>query len=241
MQPPARGAAPVQRTASQSPVKTSMPLPTPSSRSSAASAPPAPVPLRAPAAYAPALPVSALAPAPPVQRATTTAPSPVIPFPTAPSPAVPSPTAAPSVARLHAPAAPVLPDLAVPVQRSVPTALKSFWKKLTGSPASSAQRPPASSPQGPPPPYAPGTPPPPNTPGEPPPPYTPGPPPPYSVRDPHPGGGGPRSAQSFDPRDLTDAQLDELTHRLIGPITRLLRTELRLDRERIGRLRDPRA
>ncbi|WP_327184146.1 hypothetical protein [Streptomyces sp. NBC_01334] len=48
---------------------------------------------------------------------------------------------------------------------------------------------------------------------------------------PHPG---------FDPRALTDFQLDELTHRLTGRITRLLRTELRLDRERIGRLRDPR-
>ncbi len=44
----------------------------------------------------------------------------------------------------------------------------------------------------------------------------------------------------FDPRSLTDFQLDELTHRLIGRITRLLRTELRLDRERIGKLRDPR-
>ncbi|OQD52341.1 hypothetical protein BM536_035845, partial [Streptomyces phaeoluteigriseus] len=42
------------------------------------------------------------------------------------------------------------------------------------------------------------------------------------------------------PRALTDFQLDELTHRLTGRITRLLRTELRLDRERIGRLRDPR-
>ncbi|MFD8866494.1 extensin [Streptomyces sp. NPDC059590] len=44
----------------------------------------------------------------------------------------------------------------------------------------------------------------------------------------------------FDPRALTDGQLDELVHRLIGPLTRLLRTELRLDRERVGRLRDPR-
>ncbi|MGX1915044.1 hypothetical protein ACWIID_40410 [Streptomyces phaeochromogenes] len=44
----------------------------------------------------------------------------------------------------------------------------------------------------------------------------------------------------FDPRALTDFQLDELTHRLIGRITRLVRTELRLDRERIGKLRDPR-
>ncbi|WP_037772031.1 hypothetical protein [Streptomyces sclerotialus] len=44
----------------------------------------------------------------------------------------------------------------------------------------------------------------------------------------------------FDARELTDGQVDELTHRLIGPLTRLLRTELRMDRERIGRLRDPR-
>jgi hypothetical protein len=59
---------------------------------------------------------------------------------------------------------------------------------------------------------------------------------------------GPTSAQGaddsvtsrFDARKLKDAQVDELTHRLIGPLTRMLRTELRLDRERIGRLRDPR-
>ncbi|MGW0706777.1 hypothetical protein ACWD4G_12585 [Streptomyces sp. NPDC002643] len=52
----------------------------------------------------------------------------------------------------------------------------------------------------------------------------------------------PAGAQSapFDPRTLTDFQLDELTHKLIGRITRLVRTELRLDRERIGKLRDPR-
>jgi hypothetical protein len=43
-----------------------------------------------------------------------------------------------------------------------------------------------------------------------------------------------------DPRELTARQLDELTHRLIDRITRLLRAELRLDRERIGRLRDTR-
>ncbi|OQR60935.1 hypothetical protein B6E66_27295 [Streptomyces maremycinicus] len=49
-----------------------------------------------------------------------------------------------------------------------------------------------------------------------------------------------RAQPGFDPRSLTDFQLDELTHRLTGRITRLLRTELRLDRERIGRLRDPR-
>ncbi|MFD9027732.1 extensin [Streptomyces parvulus] len=44
----------------------------------------------------------------------------------------------------------------------------------------------------------------------------------------------------LDPRQLTDFQLDELVHRIIGRVTRLVRTELRMDRERIGRLRDPR-
>ncbi|WP_344098033.1 extensin [Streptomyces stramineus] len=47
-------------------------------------------------------------------------------------------------------------------------------------------------------------------------------------------------AGGFDPRALSDFQLDELVHRIIGRVTRLIRTELRLDRERIGRLRDPR-
>ncbi len=35
-----------------------------------------------------------------------------------------------------------------------------------------------------------------------------------------------------------DAELDELARRLIGPLSRLLRAELRTDRERVGRLRD---
>ncbi|MFI6374534.1 extensin [Streptomyces sp. NPDC050546] len=96
-----------------------------------------------------------------------------------------------------------------------------------------------------------------------PPPYTPssppqGPPPPYAESAPTPAP-TPTSASTsaaanqppppayteipnggFDPRELTDFQLDELVHRLIGRITRLIRTELRMDRERIGRLRDPR-
>ncbi|WP_157429859.1 hypothetical protein [Actinomadura oligospora] len=38
----------------------------------------------------------------------------------------------------------------------------------------------------------------------------------------------------------TEPDLDELARRLVGPLSRLLRTELRLDRERVGRLRDPR-
>lgn len=62
-------------------------------------------------------------------------------------------------------------------------------------------------------------------------------PPAYSAIDPHPRA---RGGSGFDARTLSDGQVDELTHRLIGPITRLLRTELRLDRERIGRLRDTR-
>ncbi|MBB5929488.1 hypothetical protein [Streptomyces echinatus] len=67
----------------------------------------------------------------------------------------------------------------------------------------------------------------------------PGPPPPYAD-----GGSPPAytgvSAGAFDPRELTDFQLDELVHRIIGRVTRLIRTELRMDRERVGRLRDPR-
>ncbi|WP_206338843.1 hypothetical protein [Streptomyces tendae] len=96
--------------------------------------------------------------------------------------------------------------------------------------APTTAHPPAPKPPAPPPP-----------PQGPPPPYDPGPPPPYSAHDPHLGAGGTRGGPSFDPRALTDGQLDELTHRLVGPLTRLLRTELRMDRERIGRLRDPRA
>lgn len=84
--------------------------------------------------------------------------------------------------------------------------------------------------------------------GAPPPPYTERPdnPPPYSAVPPN-LNNGPRcdgsteeTGNRFDARELSDGQVDELTHRLMGPLTRLLRTELRMDRERIGRLRDPR-
>jgi hypothetical protein len=57
------------------------------------------------------------------------------------------------------------------------------------------------------------------------------------------GSGGGKSTggtAGFDARALTDGQFDELVHRLIGPLTRLLRAEFRHDRERIGKLRDPR-
>ncbi|MBB4893791.1 hypothetical protein FHS39_002822 [Streptomyces olivoverticillatus] len=83
---------------------------------------------------------------------------------------------------------------------------------------------------------------------EPPPPYDPAPPhdppPPYAQQQQPAQQPPPAYAESpvggFDPRALTDFQLDELVHRIIGRVTRLIRTELRLDRERIGRLRDPR-
>lgn len=89
--------------------------------------------------------------------------------------------------------------------------------------------------------------PPPSRPGpdEPPPPYS-DPPPPYEAGAGAPPPDGPPPAYTavpeggFDPRQLTDFQLDELVHRIIGRVTRLVRTELRMDRERIGRLRDPR-
>ncbi|MEU6280112.1 hypothetical protein [Streptomyces sp. NPDC047028] len=68
-------------------------------------------------------------------------------------------------------------------------------------------------------------------------------PPPYSAG---PGGAGGLPAYSenpgngFAPRALTEHQLDQLVRLIIPRITRQLRTELRMDRERIGRLRDPR-
>ncbi|MDT9684263.1 hypothetical protein RND61_19675 [Streptomyces sp. TRM76323] len=71
---------------------------------------------------------------------------------------------------------------------------------------------------------------------EPPPPYSPPSPTAPTPDEPPPA----HTPVDFDARALTGAQVDELTHRLIGPLTRLLRTELRLDRERVGRLRDPR-
>ncbi|AXG77564.1 extensin [Streptomyces paludis] len=50
----------------------------------------------------------------------------------------------------------------------------------------------------------------------------------------------PSVTSQFKPRELQEDQMAELVHRLVGPLTRLLRTELRLDRERVGKLRDPR-
>ncbi|MPY52233.1 extensin [Streptomyces sp. K1PN6] len=65
-------------------------------------------------------------------------------------------------------------------------------------------------------------------------------PPPADHPDKPPPGYSAVAEGQLDPRSLTEFQLDELTHKLVGRITRLIRTELRLDRERIGKLRDPR-
>nr|MYU54986.1 hypothetical protein [Streptomyces sp. SID7805] len=40
------------------------------------------------------------------------------------------------------------------------------------------------------------------------------------------------------PAFTTAAELDDLARKLVAPLSRLLRAELRSDRERIGRLRD---
>ncbi|MFG3462204.1 hypothetical protein ACGF5T_07365 [Streptomyces sp. NPDC047853] len=94
-----------------------------------------------------------------------------------------------------------------------------------------------------------------HTPADPPPPYSPpetpgaappGGPPPHSALSASPAREDPPPAYTavpaggFDPRELSEFQLDELVHRIIGRVTRQVRTELRMDRERIGRLRDPR-
>ncbi|TSB31134.1 hypothetical protein, partial [Streptomyces benahoarensis] len=49
-----------------------------------------------------------------------------------------------------------------------------------------------------------------------------------------------REGAEFDARTLTDGQVDELVHRLTGLLIPRLKAEFRHDRERIGRLRDPR-
>ncbi|MBB0233132.1 hypothetical protein [Streptomyces calidiresistens] len=52
--------------------------------------------------------------------------------------------------------------------------------------------------------------------------------------------GSPVEPDARDPLHLSEFQLDELSRKLLGRVIRLLRAELRLDRERIGRLRDNR-
>ncbi|MFE7118798.1 hypothetical protein ACFU99_25605, partial [Streptomyces sp. NPDC057654] len=46
------------------------------------------------------------------------------------------------------------------------------------------------------------------------------------------------TAESEPTTAPTPAQLDDLARRLVAPLSRLLRAELRGDRERVGRLRD---
>ncbi|MEU7028477.1 hypothetical protein AB0A60_17515 [Streptomyces sp. NPDC046275] len=48
----------------------------------------------------------------------------------------------------------------------------------------------------------------------------------------------PPTAPDVPPATESPAQLDELARRLVTPLSRLLRAELRADRERVGRLRD---
>ncbi|MEU6979677.1 extensin [Streptomyces sp. NPDC046371] len=48
----------------------------------------------------------------------------------------------------------------------------------------------------------------------------------------------PAPEQAAASASASPAQLDELARRLVTPLSRLLRAELRADRERVGRLRD---
>ncbi|MGI5519182.1 hypothetical protein [Streptomyces sp. CA-106131] len=183
------------------------------------------VPLRRTASGADTRPVVHPGHAPAAPQHTDTAPT--GPLSTAPAgPAVqrrPRPATAPTAAPLG-PAAPVAAPAAspasvspLPVPPSPPVAQESVVQRSRDIRTAAAPPP--------------GGPPPAHTPPGSPPPHTGGAPPPAYAEVPQGG---------FDPRSLTDFQLDELTHRLTGRITRLLRTELRLDRERVGRLRDPR-
>ncbi|MGW1754211.1 extensin [Streptomyces mirabilis] len=169
----------------------------------------------------------------PAQPTSSTSPTPKAAVPLNATPAAP-PVPLPVQRSSAVPPVPLVPSgtapttITTPATPAVPPALPSVQRDV--NPTS----PPAYSPASPP-----VTPPPPS-----------GPPPPYSATEP------PRrplpshaereeapptyTAVDFDARSLTQGQIDELTHKLSGPITRLLRTELRLERERIGKLRDPR-
>ncbi|MCF3125051.1 hypothetical protein IPZ68_35940, partial [Streptomyces arenae] len=46
------------------------------------------------------------------------------------------------------------------------------------------------------------------------------------------------ASRSAPASESSPSELDELARRLLAPLSRLLRAELRSDRERIGRLRD---
>ncbi|MFB4196336.1 hypothetical protein ACE11A_18510 [Streptomyces carpaticus] len=119
----------------------------------------------------------------------------------------------------HVPAAAPAP-VAMPVARPAPAGAPGAAARPAAGRVPAVQRAPGSAPAAPPRPA----------------------PPPAAVQR---SGGPPVAArtaspetESTDPLRLTEFQLDQLSHQLIGRVARLLRTELRLDRERIGRLRD---
>ncbi|MEU9365916.1 hypothetical protein AB0D71_14400 [Streptomyces avermitilis] len=171
----------------------------------------------------PMLPVPPVPPAHPALNTTGSTPA-----PTKTSAGTPTPRAVPLTTT------PAAPPIALPVQRS--SAASPEPPAPAPAPTPQVQRVINSTS---PPPYSAG-------PQPPPPPPPSGPPPAYSPNEPsasHSAGEEALPAYTpldFNPRALTPGQIDELTHKMAGPIVRLLRTELRLERERIGRLRDPR-
>ncbi|MFD0308337.1 extensin [Streptomyces sp. NPDC127119] len=193
--------------------------------------PPAPVPLRRPASApgrsGPAVVQRAVTPGAPAGRAvpllaaTKSAPagSPVRTAPPAQPLTVPKAYPAPTAVQRQAVAAPRTAAAPTPVPASIQRALLPTSAKATTAASAVTAR--GSSSRG-----SSGS----GSDDDPPPYEHSGPPPAYTAV----------AKGQFDPRSLTDFQLDELTHRLISRITRLIRTELRLDRERIGKLRDPR-
>ncbi|MGW2836694.1 hypothetical protein ACWCWD_02700 [Streptomyces sp. NPDC001493] len=224
---------------------------------------PTPLPVAAPGPVQPPLPAATVPPGPlpaattppgplpaALQRSVAAAPAKAVPLRRpADQPRSAAGHSAAVVAPLSAPAAHAAPAAPMPVvqrlfgrhskgtrptqARSGPSAIGSLAAAAAATVAGSFTHsaPPARPPS--PPPYTPAGPPPPYTPASAsgssaPPPYDP--PPEYT---PVPDG-------TFDPKELTEFQLDALAHQLVGRITRLIRTELRLDRERIGKLRDPR-
>ncbi|WP_232792406.1 hypothetical protein [Actinacidiphila yeochonensis] len=207
-----------------------------------------PGPVALPTASTPALPGT-------VQRSAKAAPAKVVPLRRPAAPAGASGSSPLPVASLSAPSAHSAPDTAMPVvqrfgRKSGRTAGSPAGgpaphrsaRSTVGALAAAAAATVAGTfsgvsgrthrPADPPPPYTPGS----SAESSAPPPYDP--PPPYSSPPPPEYTAVPDGA--FDPKQLTEYQLDELAHQLIGRITRLIRTELRLDRERIGKLRDPR-
>ncbi|MET7881598.1 hypothetical protein [Streptomyces avermitilis] len=183
----------------------------------------APVPVQRTSTANPMNPMNPAHPAHPALNATGSTPA-----PTNTSAGTPTPRAVP-LTTTHA-----APPIALPVQRS--SAASPEPPAPAPAPAPQVQRDINSTS---PPPYS-------ASPPPPPPPPPSGPPPAYSANEPPASHSADEEALpaytpvDFNPRALTPGQIDELTHKMAGPIVRLLRTELRLERERTGRLRDPR-